>query len=246
MKTIVIPTTQHIELEFPVANVGERIVAGLVDFLILVVYFYLLSRLMSLFYVEGSWSEYVEQHQAVSLLLSLPALTYSLWCEILFNGKTLGKHLLNLRTIRLDGASAQVSNYLIRWMLRLVDVWLVFSIPIIGIISIASTKKGQRLGDFAAGTTVVKMRLVTTFGDTIFRETHENYHVVFPQIQSLSDRDVSILKEVLDAGVKSDNPELLRKLAHKICAVTGIETKMSARTFLETILKDYNHVYGGN
>jgi len=258
MKTIIIPTTQNIELEYPVATFGERILAGLIDWLVFWVYFLVMLYLVnSSPQGSQSFTNYVSNLSAIIQLLLLPAVGYTLICESLFNGQTLGKFLMRMRTIRTDGASPTFSNYLIRWMLRFVDVWLSFLIfwlasgefipfipGLVGLLTLGINKNNQRLGDLAAGTSVVKLKLVTTFGDTIFVETDQDYEVKFPEIQRLSDRDVSILKEVLDAGIKSSNPRLLQKLAHKVKEVAKIETKMPHRLFLQTLLQDYNHIYG--
>lgn len=99
------------------------------------------------------------------------------------------------------------------------------------------------MGDLTAGTSVVKLKLVADFSDTIFMETDQSYEVQFPQIASLSDRDVSILKEVLDAGLRQENSALLNKLADKVKAVTGVESDSDSREFLTTVLRDYNYLY---
>jgi uncharacterized RDD family membrane protein YckC len=246
MNTIIIPTTQNIELEYPVANVGDRIVAGLVDLLILFAYWMFWNFVLE----EGFWGEVFatedvnQTTQTIGILVLLPAVFYSAVCEILMDGQTFGKKLTKTRTIRLDGASPTLSQYLLRWALRLVDVWLVGFPGIIGMITMGINKKGQRLGDLLAGTTVIKLKLVTSFMDTMYVETGDAYELVFSEISRLRDRDVAILKEVLDVALKSDNPSLLAKLADKIKTVTEIQSDLPPRKFLETVLSDYNHYYG--
>ncbi|MEO0472357.1 MAG: RDD family protein [Bacteroidota bacterium] len=239
MNTIVIPTAQNIELEYPQASLGDRMLAGLIDFLLLVGYLWLLAMLDVNFFDELLEFE-------IAFFLTLPVMFYSLLCEIFFNGRTLGKYVMKLQVINMSGASPDLSGYFIRWMLRIIDIWSVsFIFPgLVGIITIGVNKKGQRLGDIAAGTTVIKLKLVTTFGDTMFMHTGEDYQVRFPEIGNLSDRDVAILKEVLDAGMRSSNPDLLFRLASKVKEVAGIQTNMNTRKFLHTVLKDYNHLYG--
>lgn len=235
MATIIIPTTQQIELEYPVANLGERVAAGFIDLLIFIGY--------ALFWVfvnpgfdDTGWA-----------LVGIPLYFYSFICELLFNGRTVGKFILGLQVIRLDGAPPTISAYLLRWMMRIVDVWFgsILALPgLPAIIVISFNKKGQRLGDLLAGTTVIKLKLVVTFGDTIFRDTEDTYEVKYPSIASLTDRDMRILKEVLDAGIKSKNPELLGKLSKRVAQVLEVDQPSDSLHFLETVLTDYNHVYG--
>ncbi|MEM6262657.1 MAG: RDD family protein [Bacteroidota bacterium] len=236
MNTIIIPTTQNIELEYPIASMGDRILGFVIDLLIQIGYFLAWGLL---FYLTDT--DFGEFTIGVQVFLYLPVFFYHLFCELLFEGQSIGKRVMKTRVVMLDGSPPSVSSYVIRWMLRLVDMPFY---GIVAIMSIAISGKGQRLGDLAAGTTVVKLKLVTSFDQTIFVETEEQYEVVFPEIKTLSDKDVSILKEVLDVGLQSNNPALVKRLADKVKEVIGVTTETDDETFLRTILKDYNHVYG--
>lgn len=246
MNTISIPTTQHIELEYPIAGIGDRLLAGLIDLLVVGLYAgswaYLLIN-----YDQVSGEELFEgEVSVVWILLLLPINLYTLLCEWLFDGRTLGKWIMKTRTIGLNGAAPTLSQYLLRWIFRLIDVWLSAGVllpGLVGLIAMGINRKGQRLGDLIAGTTVIKLKLVTTFMDTIYIKTEENYQVQFPEIANLSDRDVSILKEVLDAGIKSKNPQLIARLADKVKEVGQIQSDMQPLPFLETVLQDYNHLF---
>lgn len=234
MNTIIIPTTQNIELEYPVANVGDRIAATLIDLLLQVGYFlfwYLLFDALEINVAEEVW-----------ILLFLPFGFYHLVCEAFFNGQSVGKRIMKTQVVRVDGTPPALTDYLLRWLLRPIDVWTFNGL--VAIITISATKNSQRLGDLAAGTSVVKLKLVTTFGETIFMEIEDDYQLTFPEIQALSDQDVSILKEVMDAGLKNANHQLIHRLASRVKSVTGIDTQMGDHLFLETVLKDYNFLYG--
>lgn len=245
MNTIVIPTTQNIELEYPIANVSDRILATLLDWLVLLAYWLLLYVLLDITAFPPFLPVYEDIISPVDQLAYLPILFYPLLMEVFFNGQSLGKYALKIRVVRLDGQPPTTSDFVTRWMFRILDIIIIPVFPgAIAMLAVTVSKKGQRLGDLAAHTTVIKLKLVTHFADTIFVDTQETYEVKFPEISRLSDRDVSILKEVLDAGLRSNNPDLLLKLSNKVKEVAGIESRLSPREFLQTVLADYNHVFG--
>lgn len=235
MKTIIIPTTQNVELEYPIADIGDRIAAFFIDLLVQIGYLILVFLFIDEFQIEP-WSS------AWGIIIFLPVALYSIISEVAFSGQTIGKKARNTRVIRFDGSAPSLGDYFIRWLLRVLDIYTLYGA--IAVLTISINKRGQRLGDLAAGTTVIKQKLVADFDDTIFRDIDEFYELKFPQIEALSDKDMSILKEVLDAGLKSNNPEILKRLATRIKEVSGIKTELRDEAFLEYVLKDYNYLYG--
>lgn len=236
MATIIIPTSQNIELEYPVAPISSRIGATIIDGVFVVGYFFLLTIVFQL-----------NPESTEAIIAFLPAMLYSFICEAFFNGQTLGKRIFNLQVIMRDGSSPTTTAYFLRWILRPIDIWLgsVLLLPgLPALLTVIFNKNGQRLGDITAGTSVIKLKLVANFNDTIFMDTADNYAVQFPEIRKLSDRDMQLVKELLETGKKRKNPELLHKLKQKICDVSGIETKLPPQEFLLTIMKDYNHIFG--
>jgi uncharacterized RDD family membrane protein YckC len=79
---------------------------------------------------------------------------YHFVCEAT-TGQTLGKKLLGIRVANLDGSKAGVGAVLVRTVLRLIDALPI--LYIVGLISVLATgrERRQRVGDIAAGTTVV-------------------------------------------------------------------------------------------
>ena len=93
-----------------------------------------------------------------------------------------------MRVVRLDGTPVHWSNYLVRWMLRLVDIWIFFGS--IGILSILFSERRQRLGDAAAGTVVISTKNKTKVSHTILEEVEEQYQPKFTNVTVLTDKDV--------------------------------------------------------
>ncbi len=234
MRTISIPTTQNIELEYPIATPGDRTVAFLIDRLIQGGYLILLNYLLDQTGVDASTGTWI--------LLSLPATLYSLVTEVAFGGQTIGKKLRKMRVIRQDGSAPAFTDYFLRWVFGAIDTVLMGGL--IAFVTTSMNKRGQRIGDMVAGTTVVKLELVTHFDDTIFRDLDENYVPTFTEVQLLSDKDLAILQEVLAAGNRANNPEIIDRLARKIKEVAGVKSNLNNYQFLELVLKDYNYLYG--
>jgi hypothetical protein len=104
--------------------------------------------------------------------------------------------------------------------------------------------KGQRLGDMAAGTTVIHIRPRVTLDDTILMAVDEEYTPTFPQVTRLSDRDAAIIKEVLDTAHRDDNRVATAVLYSKTKEFLGVESSLPPTLFLQTVLKDYNYYTG--
>ena len=83
--------------------------------------------------------------------------------EALFDGRTVGKSVVGLRVVKVEGHPISFYDAMLRNLLRAVDV-LPFAYGV-GFLSIFSTRRLQRLGDLAAGTVVVRERRARFRGD---------------------------------------------------------------------------------
>ncbi|WBO83078.1 RDD family protein [Hymenobacter yonginensis] len=234
MSTIRVQTAQNVTLEYEVASVGERIVAALIDGLILVAWVVLWLLLFDLL---GS-----NKVLAAILIIvaGVPAVFYHLLCELFFNGQSLGKKARHIKVIRLDGTRPGFGDYLLRWILRIVDTGIMSGL--IAVVVILANGRGQRLGDLAAGTSVVSTRPRQQGGPLAPAFTDTDYMVVFPQAAALQDHDVATIRQLLYKGLEHENYELLNEVANKVKALTGIQTQLPDEAFLRTILRDHAHL----
>ncbi len=150
---------------------------------------------------------------------------------------------MKMRVVKLDGTQAGIGSYFLRWILTLIDYSFFGAV---GIITLMMNGKGQRLGDLAANTTVVKLKAETKLDDTILTATPVNYDVKFPQVSALTDKDIAIIKSVLDMNYKNPDIYLYNQMLQKTKAAvenkTGITSTLHPLTFLDTVLKDYNYL----
>lgn len=232
MDHVRIQTTQNVEIEYPLASVGDRILATLLDLAFFIAYSILLVLLSS---ITG-----VPLRGFIPIIGYLPVMLYSLLCETFFQGKSFGKMIMKIQVVKLNGTQAHFSDYLLRWLFRIVDLFL-FS-GLVALLTIIINGKGQRLGDIVASTTVIKLKQ-KTIDDTILKKMTPDYHLVFKEVSRLTDNDISIIKEVLAFSIKSNNHQALSKLAEKTKQTLRITTDLPAQQFLETVIQDYNHFF---
>ena len=259
MSIIQIATPFNIDLEFEIAEFHKRLFAYIIDFCVLVIY---LMIMKNLYY--GGFDRVspgiMESRIGIDILtISVPMLLYSLVSEVLMHGQSLGKKIMKIRVISLEGGEPTLGQYLIRWMFRAWEWPFLFGyvffstesiiaytfitgfLGIVVVIIIGVTKKSQRLGDIAANTVVVNTRSNLSVQDTIFMEIKQpDYHVKFPEVLKLTDRDINTIKNVVSHFYKTHNADTANRVAHKVQDVLKVSTNMYAIDFLEKLLADYN------
>src|SRR5690606_27797184 len=175
-----------------------------------------------------------------------PLFSYFLLCEVFFDGQSIGKKLRRIKVARIDGTQPTLGNYLLRWLLRLVEVDMTFGA--VALLAVLIGGKGQRLGDLAAGTTVIKLQPRVTLDDTLYARVDAQYQPTFPQVERLTDAEVETAKEALQALVEDGRSRTAFVLGTKIKAT--LEAKMDVHSdlnppqFLRAVIMDYNHLHG--
>ena len=176
---------------------------------------------------------------SIQVFFYFPVIFYSLVLESLFEGQTIGKRLLKMKVVKIDGYQASFGDYLMRWVFRIVDVN--FSFGIVGLVTIVTSKKSQRLGDMTAGTSVISLKNNININHTILEEIGESYVPTYPLVIKLSDNDARIIKETFHAASRNKDYVVIHRLRVKVEQVTGIKNQSgNDEDFLRTVLKDYN------
>ncbi|MGI9473461.1 MAG: RDD family protein [Rubripirellula sp.] len=169
--TIAVVTPENIAFDYQLAGPFRRLPAYLIDFavrwiviILLVAGIYLVGGLID-FTLLGPFA--VATGFIVYFVVSW---FYGTLMETYFNGRTVGKWACGIRAIDVDGRPISGKRALIRNLLRIADlaplaavssvaedVPPVFMIPtgMIGLMTMISTRRMQRLGDLAAGTMVI-------------------------------------------------------------------------------------------
>lgn len=233
MQTIRVRTAQNVFIHYPLGSLGDRIGAYMLDVFVRILYTLGVVGVFIELKVQSEW--------AWILSLSIPWLLYSLAFEIFMNGQTPGKRVLNIQVVRLDGSPANIGNYILRWLLAFLDFGIMSGA--IALIVIIFNGKGQRLGDIAAGTTVIKKEPVNqvSISHNLVTVT-ENYEPVFTEASLLSSRDIELIQRALEANRDNQNSQPVTVVAAKIKELLRITTDFPDIKFLYTIVKDYNHI----
>lgn len=240
METVKVNTSQHIEIDYPVAGVGERIGARLIDGAMFAVIF-----ITFMVFVGFSGLARIGE-LAIGILVAVyfgGYVFYDLICEIFWNGQSIGKRLLKIKVISLDGAQPSYGQYMIRWVFRLVDFTLTGSLC--ALIAVAASEKKQRVGDMIAGTTLIKTKPRTGFNHIAFHPPEViAYTPVFDQVHLLSDRDIDLIHEVLRTYYQTYNQNLVYEMANKTAQILQITVPpaMNELDFLNQVIQDYNYI----
>ncbi|WP_139957593.1 RDD family protein [Flavicella sediminum] len=243
MAEIQINTTQNVNISFIAAEAGERILAWFIDVLIKIAYLSVIFGVVFGVFTNGLDAVADDQWSRIAfvIVLASPVIVYTLVLESLLSGQTIGKRIVRIQVVKIDGYQASFLDFFIRWVMRIVDINL-FS-GIVALVSIGSTKYHQRVGDIASGTAVITRKNKINIDQTILLELDEAYRPTYFSVIKLSDNDMRIVKENYENSKKLGDHKVILKIKEKVINVIGEEPikEHNASLFLETVIKDYNY-----
>ena len=268
MAVIKVPTSFNIDVEFEIPEFYRRLISLLIDVLVQFFYYKIAAYIFYTIFKNSTWWTEDAQHNiwATALLLILPIMVYHIVLEITMNGQSIGKKIMGIRVVNENGGRASISQFLIRWLLRISDVWIISLIfflvspefdnniertliilaalgfLITDIVLVVSSKKGQRIGDILAHTILIRTNTRASIEETVFQEVADTYTPFFPQIMQLSDKDINAIKSILETAKKKGDFNMAATASEKIKAHLKIDSAMSPFDFLEVLLKDYNYL----
>jgi uncharacterized RDD family membrane protein YckC len=151
---LIISTPERVAFQYEIAGIGSRFLAQILDSLIITVGLIAITILaLSIGGITGSGGLAL----LIEILLGFILVTgYFLVSEAVWNGQTLGKRATRLRVVGDHGEPVTLGQAAIRNLVRIVDF-----LPVlygIGMLTLFINGRGKRLGDFAAGTLVVRDR----------------------------------------------------------------------------------------
>jgi uncharacterized RDD family membrane protein YckC len=235
MKTIEINTSLNVTIKFNLATLWDRGLAYAIDMAIvwavigLFVWFF--SALID------SPSQYLFFYIAVPIFGF-----YTLLFETFKNGQTIGKKAMRLQVIRIDGKRTRTSDYFMRWIFRLIDIY--FSGSLIAILTITSSQRAQRLGDILADTCVIKIKEKPEASLSSILKLNElhDQEPKYPEIIKLSEPEMLIIKECIDRYRQYPNEaheKVIGTLVEMLENLLEIQCKTDKIKFLNELIKDF-------
>ena len=234
MEIITVHTAQNIDIDYEVGGLGERILARLLDYAVFIPF------LLAAIFIFPVVTDIASGIYAI--IVAALYVFYDLISEVFFNGQSIGKLIMKIRVISLDGARPKFSQYLLRWLFRLVDFAITGGLG--ALITAALSENGQRIGDMVAGTVLVRTEPRTKMNNIVFNNVDSSYQPVFSQAGELTDNDVALIHDVIDNYYKTGNNSVVFAMAEKVknhLAITPPE-RMNSLVLLQTIIKDYSHI----
>ena len=241
MAEVKINTTQNIALSFELASLSDRILATLLDLLIIGTTTFVLAMLASYTGVSFVYSSF-------NLVLLVPFFFYHLLMELFFHGQSPGKFWRKIKVMSKDGKEPKIGQYLIRWLIRFLEIDSCFGG--IALLAFVLNKNGQRLGDLAANTIVVRIKLDYSLEDTVFRNLKPEAKIIFQEAALLKPEQVALLAKLLETWRKDLTNDAINNLIGKAkteyAELLDIRSDLPAALFLEQLLHDYNALATGN
>jgi uncharacterized RDD family membrane protein YckC len=259
-----IETPELVAIEMPLAGIGSRFIAILVDSLVLgsafllLIFFaaFLLPALGAFGVKSASWG--------IGIFLLIGFLVfwgYFALFEAFNNGRTLGKYVARIRVIHQSGRGVSFVESLARNLVRIVDYLPGFYG--VGIVTIFLSRRHQRLGDLVAGTLVVRERQVEApmWSESTSRTLtaaalaanspipppHLRVTLPAPALAKLTPADLEVLEGFFSRRLDMDlatRAALAGRIASALCAKSGLTLPpdTTVETFLEAVAHQFREL----
>jgi uncharacterized RDD family membrane protein YckC len=242
---VTVRSPEGVELSLPIAGPVPRMTAYALDLVLVAVVMFGLFLLLVLALPAAQWfsawthkwSERMQQGAGEDAMLALlpifllvivvsyfsELLYFGLW-ETVTRGRTPGKYLVGLRVVGMEGQPLDAKSAMIRNLLRAVD-----TLPggyAVGLIAMVASEYGQRLGDQAAGTLVIRTDRVERAPDLVLPNALEPLALSREQLSKLGAPELALVRGTLrqldraDGGPRS---ELIREAAVALSTRLGLD-----------------------
>lgn len=230
MSILEFENTQGIMLQYSTATVMHRAASYMIDAVIVGV----VMTIFALVFASAG-------ETAITLILGFIFFFYTLLMEIFNDGRSLGKMMVGLKVVRIDGRPPKGYDFLMRWMFRWVDIYM--SIGALAAVTVGATPRGQRIGDLLADTTVIHVKnLRIPLKRLLNLNVLEKYKPQYENAAELTEEQVLLAKETLMRANRYKNDahkDALNLIAERLAGRLQIKQPANTEQFIQTVIKDY-------
>ena len=217
-------TPEQIDVGLELAGLGTRFVAQLLDWLIKLLVSGVLILAAAVTAALLGFTTFIERGGPLLAALAVGALYllwlgYDIYYESVHNGQTPGKRHAGIRVIREGGAPLDFQAACVRNLLGLAD--LLPGFYVLGAVLVLLTGRRQRLGDLAAGTIVIRERVLTApaeMEEVVRQWAAEEYQFTARHLEGCARDDRHVLCSFLARQDRMD-AQGRDRLAHRLAAL---------------------------
>ncbi len=214
MKTISFKNAHGSVVQHEIASTLYRSLAFIID---------IVSYYIFIIIIAAIWTQIFRETEYLTIIISIIFIFIPLLIEILSNGQSLGKMALGLCVVSINGKHCTMTEYFTRFVVKLVEIFMSFGLLPVTMISFS--KYGQSLGDKFAGTTVIVKKKNARFSLKEIAEiqTQKDFQIDYPLVKRMHEKDILMLKTLLQEQGNIVQSEVLRIAANKIKALLKID-----------------------
>ncbi|MBQ0023132.1 MAG: RDD family protein [Prevotellaceae bacterium] len=232
-----IVNSQFVHIEQTPASVGVRMIAFFIDMVVQGFMWWGIAYLVTAIDIMHD-----DDNLFLAIFLLMLPLFYHPLCEQFFQGVSLGKAILGLRVVMLNGESVTISASALRWLLGYID----FGFSFLGLTVMICNRHNQRIGDLAAGCIIIheKRQHQILVSMQKFTAMSDTYQPTYPLAANLTWGQICFINKTsyrLTQIASSQRKRNVRMLAEKIAKMWNITLQGNPNEFLHTIVSDYNY-----
>lgn len=241
MEDFTLQTAENVPLRYDIATAGSRSAAFLIDFTIV---FFITLGIQVMAALAQAVGDFLSSYFIAIFYLVLGTLfwVYFVINEMIFDGSSIGKRMLGLRVIKDNGTPIDLVDSLTRNFVRYID--LLPGTCLVGFIVMMLNDQSKRLGDYAAGTLVVRVRSVQLDRLSLGSTTYDDVVKDSPYLSLITPEEYQVMRDYLTqrfrlSPLKSSN--LAEKLAVRMAEKLHIEPPSGREECLELIRSCVKH-----
>jgi len=211
-RRITVTTPENVVIEYELAGLGSRGAAAIVDLLVQGLLISLVAAVRLVLLRYGKWPGATWSAAVLGVVLFAVVYGYYVYFETVWNGQTPGKRWAGLRTVQAGGRPVDLACAALRNLVRVVDF-----LPVmygLGAVVVVASSSNKRLGDYAAGTIVVKER-GSSAADAAVRLEGRRTPSLVKNIELVTPQEFAAAKKFVERKSQL-RPEVREELARKI------------------------------